>query len=262
LLGRAAVHGGKSHRVNKIIGDIGMNAEVMNKDLEEIYQQKYNHELKDLIELNKTINDKDEKATNPLLLKVNDEYAKADYKVMIFGQETNNWLGDIDEGIFCNRMKDVIDLYDEFYLTENCFSYGGQFWNGFSRFRELLNEKKKKEKVGYMWNNVVKIGSRTKGFPSQIYEPFIKNSFNKIIIDELNILKPDLILFLSGPYYDEVLTDIFDEFEKNSIKGFTERQMCKINIKYGNASFRTYHPNYLWRNDINSYYESILKNIY
>ena len=45
------------------------------------------------------------------------------------------------------------------------------------------------------------------------------------------------------------------------IKGFKERQLCKLETSLKIKTYRTYHPNYLWRNDINKYFKAIINDM-
>ena len=67
--------------------------------LQEIYNSKWNELSDGLNEILKD-NSKENKPTNPLLLYINeDDYKNADIKIMIFGQETNDWEGNFQNDI-------------------------------------------------------------------------------------------------------------------------------------------------------------------
>lgn len=198
------------------------------------------------------------KPTNPLLLKVNDidAFNKADIRLMIYGQETNSWGEQ-----FSSSIDSTLSIYDEFFNTDRCFSYGGQFWNGVNRFLSLLQTKYPDKKIRFLWNNVVKIGKfADKGFPPDyIYEA--ERKYFPVIKDEMQIIKPNLVLFFTGPNYDSVIQDNFGKLKYDAVDPFTEREVSKITLDNIPFVFRTYHPNYLWRNDIDTYFDSIIKHI-
>jgi len=195
------------------------------------------------------------KPTNPLLIFIDkeEEYRKADIRILICGQETNGWFengnGDIGS---------VMNCYNEFFCGGKCWSYGGQFWNGFSRFRTLFENRYPGKKIRYVWNNIVKIGkAEDKGMPpSYIYE--IERNYFSVFKEELEILKPDLVLFLTGPHYDKILTDTFGELRFECLPTFSERALSKLNLPGSELAFRTYHPNYLWRHNINRFFKAII----
>jgi len=230
----------------------------MNSQLQKIYLEKWNvisEKLKIILE----DESKEYKPTNPLLLFIDEEKLKnADIKVMIFGQETNDWDGD-----FKNDMSISLDNYDEFLNLNNPFSYGGQFWNGFNRFLTLLSEKYPSKKIEAIWNNVIKIGNsgRDKNYPPEYIYNIEKEYFN-VIKDEINILKPDIILFMSGPNYDIELENSLGNVNfKRLVENFTERQIAKLEYENLENIYRTYHPNYLWRNNIDSYFSEIISDL-
>jgi hypothetical protein len=195
----------------------------------------------------------EEKLACPLFLKSTDEYEKADVKVMVFGQETNGWNRTYGE---TEGVDDTIDKYDEFFNSKKCYELNTPFWNVLKEFHRSLQEKNKDKKVEYLWNNLVKIGysGRNKGFPFKWYDAFIKPYFNELIPQEINILKPNFIVFFTGPNsvngnYDNVLNDVFGNPSRKLIEKFSERELCEIEIPSVKKAFRTYHPSYLFRNN-------------
>lgn len=229
-----------------------MNYQEINQNLLNLYTSKYPKLTKELNEKNKSLEHKD-RATNPLLLKVDENYTNARLKIMIFGQETNTWLGEQNNAEFLGEIEPVYNLYEDFFLSDNCYSYGGQFWNGISRFVQLTEQE-----VGIVWNNVFKIGKCGKGAPSASIQEIQFEHFN-VIQEEIKILKPDLLVFFSGPYYDGHIKKAFGKLGRKQIDGFSEKQLCELEVSDTIPSFRTYHPNYLWRNNINKYLEPIVE---
>jgi len=198
------------------------------------------------------------KPANPLLLYIDneEEYVNADIRLMIFGQETNSWYDERSATI-----ADMQNLYHGFFNEGECWGYGGQFWNGVSRFLNLLQTKYPEKKIRLTWNNIVKIGKQgDKGFPPDyIYE--LEREYFHVIPQELEILKPNIVLFFTGPNYDSVLKDNFGILKYEALPNSTERQLSRISLKDIEFAYRTYHPNYLWRNDIDDYFNTIIEDI-
>jgi hypothetical protein len=196
--------------------------------------------------------------TNPLLLRIDkeDEWLSADLRIMIFGQETNDWEKQPDKS-----MEHLYGVYDRFFNKGECWSYGGAFWRGVSRFTDILAKKFPDRQTRYVWNNIVKVGKcEEKGRPPiNIQEA--EDEYFHVIPDEVKILKPNIILFLTGPKYDDAIRKNFGELEYAGIPPYTERQLAKISIPETDFAGRTYHPNYLWRNDINAYFNAIVNEI-
>jgi len=208
-----------------------------NKELEQIYKKAKKDISDKVTEYNKNQQDKSYCATFPLFLKSYEHYENADIKVMIFGQETNGW----DDG----------DAYEGFFISGYCYRYSGHFWNGIKKIKSLLEEKNAGKNIGYLWNNVVKMGYNRKGFPHKFYDVIVKPHLNNLIAKEIAILKPDYIIFLTGHGYDWVLDDIFSKPERKTFDGFSNKELCEITIPNVKKSLRTYHPKYLYSKGIN-----------
>jgi hypothetical protein len=211
-----------------------------------------------------------EKSTDPLFIGVTEGYLNADIKLMIFGQETNGWGGgefdidnteDVIEMLICGDDTPDCMGYRGFFSEKYCYKYGGQFWNMVKKFILDLQTDNQDKKIDYIWNNVIKMGKRGIGFPNYWYNDIIKPYFNNLIIKEIDILKPNFIVFFSGPNYDKYINDIFDNPLKKSVAGFNEQELCEIKIQNIKRSFRTYHPQFLYRDNQNRPYSDYLQTI-
>lgn len=214
----------------------------MNVQLNDLYSSKWEK----ISEMLQSFNEEDpgdyaNMATHPLLIKTNEEYEYADLKVMFFGKETNEWHGAFEEGIDINS---VISVYDEFYLKKGYERYGKPFWNFIRRLKSTQSNKK----IGYIWNNVLKIGKSESGSPQQGLINYTIESFN-VIPQEIEILKPNILLFLSGHTYDEHIKKSVGNFTIVPIEGFPTNKLCLLKFDDINVdlAIRTYHPGYLQR---------------
>lgn len=231
----------------------------LNEQLYELYNSKWTALSQALQE---SVRDDPETPTNPLLLYVDNEEAwqQADLRVMIFGQETNDWDNWNDPSKKIDHLRKV---YDGFFNKGACWSYGGHFWNGVARFKKLLGEKLPGKKIQYLWNNIIKVGKADEaGRPQEcIYS--VERALFRVIPDEVSILKPNAFLFLSGPYYDDAIRNNFGEVGYTPVPPFEEKQLAKLNLPLTDVAFafRTYHPRYLFNHDINSYFNAIIDGI-
>ena len=201
--------------------------------------------------------------TNPLLLYVGDEEAwqSAHLRVMIFGQETNSWEGYYSPD---KSIAHLCGMYNRFFNKGGCWEYGGYFWNGIARLQKMLGRKFSQKKIEYLWNNIVKVGKADeKGRPPEcIYG--LERSFFRVIPDELGILKPNILIFLTGHGYDNLIRENFGKVSRAAIPPFKEKQLARLSMPATptvEAAFRTYHPGFLWRNDIDSYFNAIIGEI-
>ena len=84
-----------------------------------------------------------------------------------------------------------------------------------------------------------------KGFPHKFYDSIVKPYLNNLIVKEIEILKPDYIIFLTGHGYDRILNDIFGKLETKVVEGFSKNELCEITIPNVKKSLRTQHPTHL-----------------
>ena len=220
----------------------------------------HNRELLDKLDpILSSVNDgpSDEKATNPLLISYNSEYFHSDLRIMLFGQETNKWNTEFNDGFYAHNQESLEERYDEFFWSRACFDYGrsyGGMWRGAEYLMNEIENTLRNREVAFVWNNAVKVGKLGKGRPGFYYN--IRDINRYAILQEIELFAPNLMIFFSGPDYDDVLIDIFDSQPDENLDGYTLRQMGVMNA-YGINAIRTYHPNFLLRNDYRRYYSDI-----
>jgi hypothetical protein len=206
--------------------------------LEELYQSKWNALSEALVNFNDEDEGDDEnRASHPLLLRINSEYENAETKIMFFGQETNEWHGPFEEG---DDVTTLLGDYENFYLNKGY--YASPFWNNFNKLK-VQNAANNSKKIGYIWNNLLKIGNCRIGRPQNGLLNYTLEYFN-VIPNEIEILKPDILLFFTGPNYDHFIKDRFGEYSDETVEGFDKRSLCKLNFKNlpVKLALRTYHP--------------------
>lgn len=179
---------------------------------------------------------------NPLLIHIKDEeeYENSDIKIMFFGQETNSWEGELGS----KNINELVDTYSEFIES----GYGGHFWNAVRDYVLTIKELNPNKSVKYLWNNILKIGKENgKGAPKQNLVDKQKEVF-PVIKEEIEILKPDIIIFFTGPYYDHYIKKEWNDLSIKKVDDYHERQLAVLNHKLlPSNTCRTYHPNYLYR---------------
>ena len=184
-------------------------------------------------------------------------YTEADMKVLVFGKETNTWVGDADDfgvppsPVFSSKVSlgAVMGIYENFYATyyhHGGFSYNGTrygtFHYGFNQFASLLNARCPDKKIAYLWNNIVKVGKADgSGFcGTEIYEAQ-KRCF-MVVGGEVEILKPDLILFLTGDY-DNRIIDCWNGAQFEALPSFTVNDVAQVKLPgISVPAYRTQHP--------------------
>lgn len=228
----------------------------MNQKLNELYKSKW-----DLLKEKFDIILKDDnlitKPAKPLLLYIDNEYQNADIRLLVFGQETNQWCPEILD----MDIDKIQSGYDSWFNGGECWTYG-KFYKGIENFIKLLQEKYPNKKIKTVWNNTIKIGIRDgKGCPPD-YIYHLERKFFNVTAQELEILQPNLVLFFSGPNYDEILKNNFNELEFDTFLKFSGRQISKVKINNVKFSYRTYHPNYFrYNNKMTQYYKAIIDDL-
>ena len=220
------------------------------------------------------------KIANPLLLKISEkEYEESDLKVMIYGQETYGWfdkttaLKDIEtlkdsqwESVHEYDMAETAQEFGNVSLKQLMYEYDKYlkhairkkqkrtFWNnGFNYFVKRLSEGYKKPY--FMWNNISKFGKINEtGMTNEIRN--FERGYFPVVSKELEILKPDIVIFLTGPSRD---VDIKANFKDVTFKSINTKE--PIVSKDGKTCYsmpelvvfqelpdtkaiRLYHPNY------------------
>ncbi|MCQ2089158.1 MAG: hypothetical protein MJY93_02805 [Fibrobacter sp.] len=220
----------------------------------------------------------------PLLPRINDAYLKD--RIMIVGQETNGWYSNFGNynGLVHNpsRMVELsLEAYDDFtkYAVLN---------NGNNIFWTFLNELYKKVfkrdivdadgNLGHVWLNVFLTEAidyfQKQGKPStesKIAAGVLKQQ-DRLLYHLLKLLKPRIILFLSGPKLDWALEQyVFSEnyavgcltFSKGcENSSFGSNAFAKVEMKNvipelaETKIYRMYHPNhfrYLGKDGMDEY---------
>jgi hypothetical protein len=218
--------------------------------LENLYKSKWEEISDTLLSFNEEEpEDTENLATHPLLIKIDEEYEKADLKIMFFGQETNLWCGEFNQGIFGYdiEIEDILGIYQDFYLNKGYESYGKPFWNYIKKLKSHSSTNDL-QKIGFVWNNVLKIGKVEVGKPQQGLLNKTLEHFD-IIPQEIEILKPNVILFFCGHGYDNFIRERVGDFSVESIGKFDVQELCKLTFIKTPVKFalRTYHPSYLQR---------------
>lgn len=173
----------------------------------------------------------------PFLMSPNTLFLDQKNPLLIIGQETYGWsksAEDIEQNMF---------EYEDFNV--GVYYYSSPFWNITRKVEQTLGN----ETYSCAWTNISKYdvnGGRATG----IYENEV-STLDEILIEEIDILKPKICIFFTGPNFDHRIRGVFREIEFCKVDNWNERQLCQL--KHPNLpekTFRTYHPNYLRRSGL------------
>lgn len=171
----------------------------------------------------------------PFLISPNDAYWSSTTKVAFVGQETNGWASQSDTAL---QMAE----YRDFNLGKDYYS--SPFWNVIRKLENALTT----STYSSAWLNLHRYDQERKR-PSQDNQRIL-SELDSLLLEELTLIAPDVIIFLTGPSYDLRITELL-QAKQIPIEEFTPRQLCRIEspVLRGNI-FRTYHPNYLRRSGL------------
>lgn len=212
----------------------------MKKSLAEIY----NNKISDFEKIADKFKDVD--LHGPLLTSPGKLYENSKIKLLIVGQETKGWHN-INSGI-----EHLMNIYEKFDLGRNYYS--SPFWNITRKVERALEI----EEYSCAWTNLNKYDVNAKR-PKGIYEKEI-SSFDDILVDEIELLNPDICVFFTGPHFDTRLKKIYnnlifqaeDDWKTNQLVSLKHEKLPKITI-------RTYHPKYLRMQKFESAFIELVK---
>ncbi len=198
----------------------------MKEELFDLYEKK-RESFKSVY--NKFPNDK---LCGPLLTSPGELYEKQPNKLLVVGQETNEWSDEIDD--IENQMR----CYEEFNVGINYRS--SPFWNVSRKLEKILGN----EPYSCAWTNISKFDVNGKR-PQGIHLEEIKK-LDSILVDEINILKPDICIFFTGIGFDDRIFTAFPNVAFSAVELWDMSQLSQLKQPSLPAlTFRTYHPKYL-----------------
>jgi hypothetical protein len=212
----------------------------MSVELEKIYTEQLNNIDIHLKKHNLNCH-KDNRATNPFLICVPENYLDFKNPIMIFGQETNSWCRECGmQSEYSHSLKKSLEIYKAFYLNGGIDKYPGPFWNEFKRIRREVS---KSYSAFFIWNNINKIGRMGKGNVAEIDRLQFEH-FN-VIKHEIKILKPLVFIFLTGHNYDHFIRKNIGEFKQRNISDSLYELQFLGEFSHIKA-YKTFHPNALY----------------
>ena len=181
-----------------------------------------------------------------LLSAVPQNYQKAQYKIMVIGQELNGGFGIKEEPRI--SMLDNLKAQSKKPIKRN-FS---KFANFSVKFCKSMNKINRDISSYFIWAEIRKFSywkspkdkSRKPKKPlSEEVQNIIDKKFN-ILKDEIKIINPDIVLFLTGHDYDCYIKTQLEGVDFKAVKGYKENQFARVEHEVlPEKSFRIYHPN-------------------
>jgi hypothetical protein len=173
----------------------------------------------------------------PVLINVPPEYENVPIKLFIVGQQTRG-----------SKRKSILDI-NELLSCYQRFNLGHRFrqrpfWQACHELYKTLNPIA--PKYGFIWSNLIKIDENSKR-PSPELEERICSAFPVLPL-EIEITRPNVVVFFTGPNYDIRLKKTFEGLKLEPIDGYNIRAFARlIHNSLPQNSFRAYHPVYIKR---------------
>lgn len=193
--------------------------------------------------------------SSPILVNVDakssNNYENADFKLLYVGQETNYWYNESErrEDGFFDSLTDSVGYRDALLNLYANFNIGHNYNTSLFQYKNQILSKLEQSQIGVLWTNILRHDQFGEGKVSPEIEAKITYDNNYIFRRELEILKPDAIVFVTGPRYDYVLQNTFNNLkitqgsQHHSFNAFALLESEELKAK----AVRMYHPNYLNR---------------
>lgn len=189
----------------------------------------------------------------PFLIHPLRSYCESLRRIMICGQETQGWGNELD-GMNPDEVSPqrIMNIYNGFV---NSGAYNSPYWNFSHRIEEALPDTKS------VHNNIVKVGKRFGAGCDDSINALALQHFN-VFRRELEILKPDVILFLTGPNYDWRIKSVLGSFAARPVADGMFIDRLSFSDSSLPPALRTYHPGYIQRQGMfQQYAETIAREI-
>ena len=231
----------------RIIKEHEYSHNAMSDALYELYSSRWNVFIEN-------IQSKVESAMPFLIVPTND-YCISEKRIMIVGQETDSWAKEVYDFPEEQTHSNVLKVYDRFV---NRGGYNSPYWDFIRAIKEAAPSN-----TQFVINNIVKIGKkRDVGCDDYINNLTIEHM--NLLPQELEILKPDMMLFLTGPNYDHRIEAALGKLKTERVlpnlssRKFAKLQFCDREMP---PSYRVYHPTYLRRSKNFDLYLDIINDI-
>ena len=210
--------------------------------------------------------------TGPLLIDPTERYLNAERRVLFVGQETRQWGWTVSDeaaeraGVISSSPQNAWNFADflenddgvqAMLAAYRSFAFAkydpvvgrSPFWRTFRRFDERPNH-------AALWTNVCRCAFNAEEGGHSLFrleetqrEAFVAAQA-QLARSEIDILRPDICLIFSGPYYDPITFASFEGTKLEPIEGFPERVLARVvHPALPEAAYRTYHPSYLQRSN-------------
>lgn len=211
----------------------------------------------------------------PFLLNIDESYLNANKRILFVGKETNKWWGKLKDFV---ETSNSIEILQQRYKAE---LFGGKVqdkngnitkykqepnWNNslFVEYKKIRKELLDNVRGSLVWSNLLKFdNAKSTSYSRNTKDDETVVQISKEIFKrELEILKPDYIIFATSYTYDKIIKEFFEDKITES-EVIEPKSLWKF--KVGNITcYRTWHPstiNYKATKNKLEYYIDIINDI-
>lgn len=182
-----------------------------------------------------------------------DDYVTMDQKILFVGQETHSW-GQMNLKL---TVEELATTYQKFNLAKSADYRDGKpprylrspFWN-FNRSVfygcNYANPSVTRNTNGFLWTNISKFDCNSTT-PSPDLQDRNKEGF-ELLKAEIAILKPDVVVFLTGSKYDGRIDAVFNPMRETILPDGYLYQLSTTDGSLPVRTFQTKHPRTLLGN--------------
>jgi hypothetical protein len=205
------------------------------------------------------------RASAPLLVSPHARWESSKTKLLIVGQETLRWqydpqeLGTPGEAIrtfsdfagAADGVRSMFTLYRWYGLGRRYPKLNSPFWRGFRVLDAAVNS----EIDSALWTNVFKVNVNGSVVRNCTRAEIVKihKAQQGLLQHEVQVLRPNVVVFFTGPSYDSALRAEFPDLEFRSFGHTSNCASSRSSLALLSASglpakaVRSYHPEYLQR---------------
>jgi hypothetical protein len=221
-----------------------MKAESLNAQLAEIYQT-YTQSI--------YAKEWEDNVSAPLLMHVFDDYVTMDQKILFVGQETHSWGQMKDEtsvqllqakyqGFNLGKSADYGDKKPFRYLRSPFWNFNRSVFHGCN----FANPSVTRNTNGFLWTNISKFDCNSTT-PSPTLQESNLEGF-ELLKAEIAILKPDVVVFLTGSKYDGRIDAVFNPMRETILPDGYLYQLSTTDGSLPVRTFQIKHPRTLLGN--------------
>jgi hypothetical protein len=170
-------------------------------------------------------------------------YLDSPRRLLVVGQETFGWGEDFKPDLDASAgVERCLDRYRRFEVGAQYLR--SPFWVAARWFQEALNPAAPPS--AFLWTNLCKVDEGQRRPPADV-QSLLLERFD-LLAEELRLTSPEVVLFLTGPCYDDMLRAQLPGVEFVPVGGHPARTLSRLRHRdLPERSFRTYHPGYLRR---------------